>query len=496
VTVIDDAPPIISCPADIDVNHDPAACSAVVGYTAPGGTDNCSGATTDLSGGLGSGGSFPLGTTVETYTVTDGAGNIASCSFGVTVHDTVAPALTCPVSIDLEAAACLGTVPVPFEGIVAQDQCGSVSISATPPDIACGQSDTAVVSAIDESGNVSACEVPVSLDCSEPLSQGYWHRQCLGAGLITPGRNGQGRGPTTVLEPEFVKELKPAVDLRLQNTVMEFRTCADGIDAEPPSDKCEKAIKQYTSLLLNIASHRLADSCAIDVSVAGCGSLVTGDLVTELAALINSGVASNCNLAASCAAAMNENQFGIPLEPPGATGGMSEDSVALFEGGSAVDSAADSRDPAPVEFEAADIGTEAGSLLGLATTASADDPPLDTPGVDSNQEIRTVTIIGSDASRSIIERHLAIVAGNGASEDQLRASEDALLTALGGGYEADLRLQIVRRLAGTLDVVYDSLLAKHLEDIRLEAMELGNRKVADEAAELLKRFDLSGGAAE
>jgi hypothetical protein len=193
---------------------------------------------------------------------------------------------------------------------------------------------------------------------------------------------------------------------------------------------------------------------------------------------------------------MNENQFGIPLEPPGATGGMSEDSVALFEGVSAVDSAADWRDPAPVEFEAADIGTEAGSLLGLATTTSAADPPVTTPGVESNQEIRTATIIGSDASRSIIERHLAIVAGNGASEDQLRASEDALLTALGGGYEADLRLQIVRRLAGTLDVAYNSLLAKHLEDIRLEAMELGNRKVADEAAQLLKNLDRPGGAAK
>ena len=76
----------------------------------------------------------------------------------------------------------------------------------------------------------------------DPRSQGYWHRQCLGAGLITPGRHG--RGPTTVLEPDFVKELVPAVNQRLEDSIFEFLTCEDGMSAEPTSDQCEKATKQ------------------------------------------------------------------------------------------------------------------------------------------------------------------------------------------------------------------------------------------------------------
>jgi hypothetical protein len=61
------------------------ATSKVVTYTAPTGSDNCSGATTTQTAGLASGASFPVGTTTNTFTVTDGAGLTTSCSFTVTV---------------------------------------------------------------------------------------------------------------------------------------------------------------------------------------------------------------------------------------------------------------------------------------------------------------------------------------------------------------------------------------------------------------------------
>jgi hypothetical protein len=153
----------------------------------------------------------------------------------------------------------------------------------------------------------------------DPSTQGYWHRQCLGAGLITPGRNGNGRGPTTVLEPDFVKTLVPAVDLRLQASIFippTFRTCEDGIDAEPPSDKCEKALKQYTAMLLNIDSGRLQESCRIDLSAEGCNSATIGDLVIELAGLINNADQDSCKQAAACAGAINENG-GVGVCNPG-----------------------------------------------------------------------------------------------------------------------------------------------------------------------------------
>jgi hypothetical protein len=99
VTVVDNEPLTITCPANITVNNDPGNGGAVVSYTAPVGTDNCSGATTAITGGLDSGSLFPVGTTTETYTVTDAAGNTTSCSFTVTVVDDEAPVITCPADI-------------------------------------------------------------------------------------------------------------------------------------------------------------------------------------------------------------------------------------------------------------------------------------------------------------------------------------------------------------------------------------------------------------
>jgi uncharacterized repeat protein (TIGR01451 family) len=85
VTVVDNTPPTISCPANIVV--EPTCPSgAFVNYPVPVGTDNCAGAITTRTAGLASGSIFPIGTTTVTYSVTDAAGNgPVSCSFTVTV---------------------------------------------------------------------------------------------------------------------------------------------------------------------------------------------------------------------------------------------------------------------------------------------------------------------------------------------------------------------------------------------------------------------------
>ena len=83
------------CPSNIVVNNDPGVCGAVVTYNTPIGTDNCSGATTTQTAGLPSGSTFPIGTTTNTFVVTDAAGHTTSCSFDVTVEDNEAPVITC-----------------------------------------------------------------------------------------------------------------------------------------------------------------------------------------------------------------------------------------------------------------------------------------------------------------------------------------------------------------------------------------------------------------
>ncbi|MFN9325136.1 MAG: HYR domain-containing protein, partial [Flavobacteriales bacterium] len=110
ITVIDAQAPVISCPANITVNNTVGICGAVVTYTTPVGTDNCTGSTTIRTAGLASGSTFPIGTTTVTHQVTDAAGLTASCSFTVTVVDAQAPSISCPANITVNSgAACTAT---------------------------------------------------------------------------------------------------------------------------------------------------------------------------------------------------------------------------------------------------------------------------------------------------------------------------------------------------------------------------------------------------
>ena len=95
----DVTPPQISCPSNIVQVNDQNTCDAVVTYVPPKGTDNRFEPTTVLSSGLGSGATFPFGTSTETYTTIDAAGNTSSCSFTITVFDNEAPRITCPADI-------------------------------------------------------------------------------------------------------------------------------------------------------------------------------------------------------------------------------------------------------------------------------------------------------------------------------------------------------------------------------------------------------------
>jgi uncharacterized repeat protein (TIGR01451 family) len=86
VTVIDNTPPTISCPANINV-YLPAnstATSMAVSYPGATAADNCGG-TPGLGYSQASGSVFPVGPTVVTATATDSNGNTASCQFTVTV---------------------------------------------------------------------------------------------------------------------------------------------------------------------------------------------------------------------------------------------------------------------------------------------------------------------------------------------------------------------------------------------------------------------------
>ena len=80
-TILDNIPPLITCPANLTVCE-----STMVTYMPPVGTDNCIGSVTVQIAGLPTGSVFPLGVTTNTFQVTATNSQTAVCSFTVTVN--------------------------------------------------------------------------------------------------------------------------------------------------------------------------------------------------------------------------------------------------------------------------------------------------------------------------------------------------------------------------------------------------------------------------
>ncbi|MDO9274825.1 MAG: HYR domain-containing protein, partial [Lutibacter sp.] len=153
VTVTDNINPTVTCPANISVNNTLGTCGAAVTYIVPVGVDNCSGATTIQTAGLVSGATFPVGLTMNSFKVTDAAGNETSCSFTVTVKDNESPTASNPNPITVS-----GTIPLPDITVVTDeaDNCtaiptvGFVGDSSTGT---CPQIVTRVYKVTDNAGN-------------------------------------------------------------------------------------------------------------------------------------------------------------------------------------------------------------------------------------------------------------------------------------------------------------------------------------------------------
>ncbi|HXG93318.1 MAG TPA: HYR domain-containing protein [Blastocatellia bacterium] len=86
VTVADNQPPVISCPADLmKATARIGDTSVAVSFQLPAASDNCSDVTVSCNPSPGS--TFPVGATVVNCTASDRAGNVSSCSFTVSVFD-------------------------------------------------------------------------------------------------------------------------------------------------------------------------------------------------------------------------------------------------------------------------------------------------------------------------------------------------------------------------------------------------------------------------
>jgi HYR domain/Secretion system C-terminal sorting domain len=117
--------------------------------------------------GLPSGGTFPVGVTTNTFSITDAAGLTSTCSFNVTVVDNQAPTITCPANITATTPIGLCTAVVPYT-VTSSDNCPGVT-QALIAGLAGGSAfpigvTTVTWRATDASGNTSTCSFTVTVN--------------------------------------------------------------------------------------------------------------------------------------------------------------------------------------------------------------------------------------------------------------------------------------------------------------------------------------------
>jgi len=165
VTVVDNENPTITCPNDTIVGNTPGLCGAVVNYTAPVGTDNCTGATTILVSGLASGSTFPVGTTTVVYAVVDGSNNGDTCSFNVTVADSIAPTAVCQdITIHLDNTGNASILAADVDG-GSSDDCAIDTLTLSQYNFTCSAIgiNNVTLYVTDTYGNIDSCTAIVTV---------------------------------------------------------------------------------------------------------------------------------------------------------------------------------------------------------------------------------------------------------------------------------------------------------------------------------------------
>jgi 6-phosphogluconolactonase (cycloisomerase 2 family) len=158
-------PPSITCPASQTVECT-GNQSAQISPGQASASDVC-GATT-LEGPTA--GSYPLGTTVDTFTAIDVLGNRATCTQSIKVQDTQLPSISCPPDLTVECANGNGAALVKPGTATASDTCSPVTIvNASQGNFNLGTT-VATYSATDTSGNRATCTQRINVQDTQPPS--------------------------------------------------------------------------------------------------------------------------------------------------------------------------------------------------------------------------------------------------------------------------------------------------------------------------------------
>ncbi|MBI1851496.1 MAG: HYR domain-containing protein [Planctomycetes bacterium] len=192
---VDDIPPVLQCPTEITTECTGAGGALVTYY--PTASDDCSGIA-GIACLPTSGSHFPVGTTEVTCHASDRLGNTSSCTFHVTVVDSIAPVVHCPANISLEVSDV--EEPVAYD-VTATDFCDDDPlVQCEPPSGSLFPAGVTLVSclATDSSGHAATCSFEVSVHACVDFDRTaigtvpdgtFIERQYAALGVLISGRS-------------------------------------------------------------------------------------------------------------------------------------------------------------------------------------------------------------------------------------------------------------------------------------------------------------------
>jgi hypothetical protein len=120
IVVIDNLAPTITCPANVTIECTVSTLPASTGTASA--TDNCDTSPTITSTDVTTAGDCPQSySIVRTWKAADDCGNFNTCNQSIVIHDSTAPALTCPANITIECTA--STLPANTGNPTSSDNC-------------------------------------------------------------------------------------------------------------------------------------------------------------------------------------------------------------------------------------------------------------------------------------------------------------------------------------------------------------------------------------
>src|SRR4030095_11941082 len=174
ITINDNVAPTLTCPPRVTVQCDsdvPAHASDLAGLVSQGGnaSDNCGVPAVRFVSDVPSG-TCPK-TITRTYRATDGCGNSAECTQTITIHDNIAPTLSCPAPVTVRCDSEVPAHASDLAGLVSQggnasDNCGVPTVKFVS-DVwsgSCPKTITRTYRATDGCGNSVECTQIITIN--------------------------------------------------------------------------------------------------------------------------------------------------------------------------------------------------------------------------------------------------------------------------------------------------------------------------------------------